>query len=72
MHAMSNTTPPHPPAAPARKSERIDVSHDYAVCAWARHFNVSEKRVKEAVAAVGNEAERVREHLRRGAERPLA
>lgn len=54
------------------RTERIDVSHDYAVCAWARHFNVSEKRVKEAVAAVGDEAERVREHLGRGrvSERP--
>jgi hypothetical protein len=48
----------------ARK-ERIDLSHDYAVCAWARHFNVTEKRVKEAVAAVGDEADRVREHLAR-------
>jgi hypothetical protein len=47
---------------PARK-DRIDIDHDYAVCAWARHFNVSEKTVKEAVAAVGNEADRVREHL---------
>jgi hypothetical protein len=47
------------------RKERIDISHDYAVCAWARHFNVSEKRVKEAVAAVGNEADRVREHLKR-------
>ena len=52
----------------ARK-ERIDVSYDYAVCAWARHFNVSEKRVKEAVAAVGDDAERVRAHLR-GAAQP--
>jgi hypothetical protein len=60
---------------PARTSarERIDVSYDYAVCAWARHFNVSEKRVKEAVAAVGDQAERVREHLTRGtSERPLS
>jgi predicted nucleotidyltransferase len=59
---------------PARTGaeERIDVSYDYAVCAWARHFNVSEKRVKEAVAAVGDQAERVREHLGRGSsERPL-
>lgn len=57
------------------RTERIDLSYDYAVCAWARHFNVSEKRVKEAVAAVGNEAERVREHLSRtagAAERPSA
>jgi hypothetical protein len=56
----------------AGRSERIDVSYDYAVCAWARHFNVSEKRVKEAVAAVGNEAERVREHLKRNSDRPSA
>ena len=58
----------------ARK-ERIDVSYDYAVCAWAKHFNVSEKRVKEAVAAVGDEADKVREHLQRSAgisERPSA
>lgn len=56
----------------ARK-ERIDVSYDYAVCAWARHFNVSEKRVKEAVAAVGDDAERVRAHLKVApADRPSA
>jgi predicted nucleotidyltransferase len=56
---------------PARK-ERIDLSYDYAVCAWARHFNVSEKHVKEAVAAVGDEADKVREHLKRSrsSERP--
>jgi hypothetical protein len=46
-------------------SERIDIEYDYAVCAWARHFNVSEKRVKEAVAAVGDSADKVREHLSR-------
>ena len=46
-------------------SERIDLEYDYAVCAWARHFNVSEKRVKEAVAAVGDSADKVREHLGR-------
>ena len=54
--------------------ERIDLSYDYAVCAWARHFNVSEKKVKEAVAAVGDEADKVREHLQasRSSERPSA
>jgi predicted nucleotidyltransferase len=58
----------------ARKNDRIDISYDYAVCAWARHFNVSEKRVKEAVAAVGDEAEQVRAHLKRtsSGERPSA
>ena len=53
----------------AGRNDRIDISYDYAVCAWARHFNVSQKRVKEAVAAVGDEADRVREHLQRGAAR---
>ena len=50
--------------ARSARAERIDVSYDYAVCAWARHFNVSEKRVKEAVAAVGDDAEKVRVHLK--------
>jgi hypothetical protein len=53
---------------PSGSKERIDIGHDYAMCAWARHFNASEKRVKEAVAAVGDEADRVREHLARGRE----
>ena len=54
--------------------ERIDVSHDYAVCAWARHFNTSEKQVKEAVQAVGDRADKVRDHLlgNSGSERPSA
>jgi hypothetical protein len=52
-----------PPEPSEAKSERIDVTYDYAVCAWARHFNTSEKQVKEAVAAVGDRADRVREHL---------
>jgi uncharacterized protein with von Willebrand factor type A (vWA) domain len=56
------------------KVERIDVSWDYEVCAWARHFNTSEKQVKEAVAAVGDRADKVREHLasrrRQASERP--
>jgi hypothetical protein len=58
------------------KVDRIDVSWDYAVCAWAKHFNTSEQQVKEAVAAVGDRADHVREHLqaRRQArsERPSA
>ena len=54
--------------------ERIDVGHDYALCAWARHFNTSEKQVKEAVQAVGDSAGKVREHLlgQGAGERPSA
>jgi hypothetical protein len=57
------------------ENERIDVIDDFAVCAWARHFNVSQQRVKEAVAAVGDRAQRVSEHLQqreRSAERPAS
>lgn len=42
---------------------RIDVKHEYELCAWARHFNASEQRVREAVRAVGDRADKVREHL---------
>lgn len=56
-----------------RDSDRINVDHDYELCAWARYFNASEKRVKEAVAAVGDRAVKVREHLRsRHTERPAS
>lgn len=47
----------------SRRDDRIDITWDYEVCAWARHFNTTQQRVKEAVQAVGNRAERVREHL---------
>lgn len=49
--------------------DRIELEYDYAVCAWARHFNVSERQVREAVAAVGDTAGHVREHLQKGAPR---
>ena len=68
MGRMKDTTT----QAPSARQERIDTSHDFAVCAWARHFNVSQQKVKEAVAAVGSEADRVREHLQRPRERPSA
>ena len=58
----------------ARDEDKINLEYDYEVCAWARHFNASEQRVKEAVAAVGNRAGSVRDHLRsnRSSERPSA
>jgi hypothetical protein len=55
-----------------RENDRINVEYDWEVCTWARYFNTSEKSVKEAVAAVGDSAVRVRDHLRSSAhsERP--
>ncbi|MCY7319071.1 MAG: DUF3606 domain-containing protein, partial [Ramlibacter sp.] len=35
------------------QGDRIEIGSDYALCAWARHFNTSEKQVREAVQAVG-------------------
>ena len=46
-----------------REHDRIDVEHEYELSAWAHYFNASERRVKEAVAAVGDRALHVREHL---------
>jgi hypothetical protein len=61
-------------AARSIDSERIDVQYDYAVCAWARHFNTSQKQVQEAVQAVGDRADQVRDHLiaQGSSERPSA
>lgn len=44
---------------------RIDVKQEYELCAWARHFNASEQRVREAVQSVGDRADQVRAHLAR-------
>jgi len=62
------------PASSKLERERIDIQHDYAVCAWARHFNTSQSRIKEAVQAVGDRADKVRDHLTGQArsERPSA
>lgn len=65
---MTDTTT----APQAREDDRIDTSDDYAVCAWARYFNTTQQRVKEAVQAVGAEAGRVRDHLMRSGPSRLA
>ena len=44
--------------------DRINLEYDWELCTWARYFNTSERSVKEAVAAVGDSAVKVRDHLR--------
>lgn len=58
----------------ARDDDTINLEYEYEVCAWARHFNASEQRIKDAVAAVGNRVGNVRRHLTapRSSERPSA
>jgi len=53
---------------------RININQDHEVRHWAEKFQVSREELRNAVHAVGDRAERVREHLGRrtsgGRERP--
>ncbi|MBB5712452.1 DUF3606 domain-containing protein [Sphingomonas xinjiangensis] len=44
--------------------DRISLSEDYEVRDWAKSLGVSEARLREAVGAVGNSADKVREYLK--------
>ena len=43
--------------------ERINVNQDYELRDWAKSLNTTPERLKEAVQAVGDRAEKVREFL---------
>jgi len=43
--------------------DRINVNQDYEVRDWAKKFGVSEEALRQAVQAVGDRAESVRQHL---------
>ena len=45
---------------------RINVNQDYELRDWAKKFDVTPERLKEAVASVGTSAEAVEKHLRDG------
>ena len=49
--------------AHGRDRERINVNQDYELRGWAKTLNTTPERVKEAVQAVGDSADRVREFL---------
>jgi hypothetical protein len=44
--------------------KRINVNEDYELRDWAKKFGVSPDQLKEAVQAVGDQAEKVEEHLK--------
>ncbi len=50
--------------ASGQDRDRIDVNQDYELRDWAKSLNTTPERVKEAVQAVGDRAEKVREYLR--------
>ncbi len=44
--------------------DRISLSEDYEVRDWSESLGVSEAKLREAVAAVGNGADKVRDYLK--------
>jgi hypothetical protein len=49
--------------------QRIDVNQDYELRDWSKKFGVSPDQLKEAVQAVGTQADRVEDYLKRRSER---
>ena len=43
--------------------DRISLTEDYEVRDWCKSLNTTPEKLKEAVQAVGDRAERVREYL---------
>lgn len=46
--------------------DRINVNQEYELRDWAKSLNTTPERLKEAVQAVGDRAEKVREYLQGG------
>jgi hypothetical protein len=47
--------------------ERINVHQDYELRDWSKKFGVTPERLRQAVEAVGDRADKVEEHLRASA-----
>jgi hypothetical protein len=45
--------------------KRINLSEDYEVRDWCKSLGVNEEQLRMAVAAVGDDADKVREHLKK-------
>lgn len=43
--------------------DRINLNEQYEVRDWAKKFGVSEDKLRQAVAVVGDRADKVRQHL---------
>lgn len=51
---------------PPSDEEHVSLAHANDIERWIRRFEVSEADLREAVDAVGNAPERVRDYLKRG------
>ncbi|CAM5793115.1 DUF3606 domain-containing protein [Rhizobacter fulvus] len=52
--------------ASGQDRKRINVNQDYELRDWSKKFGVTPDRLKEAVAAVGDRAEKVEAYLKGG------
>jgi hypothetical protein len=52
--------------ASGQDRKRINVNQDYELAGWSKKFGVTPDRLKEAVAAVGDRAEKVEAFLKGG------
>jgi hypothetical protein len=52
--------------ASGQDRKRINVNQDYEVRDWSKKFGVTPDRLKDAVAAVGDRAEKVEAYLKGG------
>lgn len=43
--------------------QRVSTSEDYELRDWAKSLNTTPEKIKEAVSAVGNSADKVREYI---------
>jgi hypothetical protein len=46
--------------------ERINIHQDHELRDWSKKFGVLKEQLKEAVHAVGDRADKVRQYLKRG------
>ncbi|MDB5752008.1 MAG: hypothetical protein JWP65_2429 [Ramlibacter sp.] len=49
--------------AQGQDPKRINIHQDYELRDWSKSLNITPQRLKEAVAAVGDRADKVREYL---------
>ena len=50
--------------AQGQDRQRINIHQDYELRDWAKSLGTTPERIKEAVQAVGDRAEKVREYLK--------
>jgi predicted nucleotidyltransferase len=64
--------PDDPKIRGGQDRERIDAGQDHELRHWTKKLGVSRDRLKEAIKAVGDRADKVMEHLRAHGERKPA